>query len=149
MDTELLIEVHQYYINSLKKQLSEERKPLVESVLGKYVSVYISQTSCIHGHIKFYDSSDTEIRVTECKRTPGTSVGIPCATYDFPSKKNIRRIVITRPVCTDMLNSYVKIFDEVCVPFTRIPFHSPVLLRTEEKIFDRRELRTNNNDRRR
>ena len=111
MDTELLIEVHQYYINSLKKQLSEEKKPLVESVLGTYGSVYISQTSCIHGNIKFYDSSDTEIRVTECKRTPGTSVGIPCATYDFPSEKNIRRIVITRPVCTDMLNSYVKIFD--------------------------------------
>jgi hypothetical protein len=66
MDTELLIEVHQYYINSLKKQLSEERKPLVQSVQGKCVSVYISQTSCIHGNIKFYDSSDTEISVTEC-----------------------------------------------------------------------------------
>ena len=109
MDTELLIEVHQYYINSLKKRLGES--PPVESVLGKCVSVYISQTSCINGNIKFYDSSDTEISVTEGKRTSGTAVGIPCVTYDFPTEKNVRRIVITCPVCTSMLGSLVKIFD--------------------------------------
>ena len=87
MDTELLIEVHQYYINFLKKRLGE--RPLVKSVLGKCVSVYISQTSCINGNIKFYDSSDTEINVTECKRTSGTAVGIPCVTYDFPTERNV------------------------------------------------------------
>ena len=50
MDTNLLIEVHQYYINLLKNKIeAQESEQSIQdnSVAAKYINVYISNLSCI------------------------------------------------------------------------------------------------------
>ena len=150
MNVSLLIEVHQYYINSLKEKIQElekkqvmQRKTLVKQepkdiikisapklsptvidatntegeviavsakqvscIAAKTVSLEIAQTSCInYGNFEIYDENGRKL-----EDVPG--VLIPGGTqYIFSKEVSISRIEITRPLCTNMLNSKIKLFD--------------------------------------
>ena len=150
MNVSLLIEVHQYYINSLKEKIQElekkqvmQKKTLVKQepkdiikisapklsptvidatiseeevtavsakqvscIAAKTVSLEIAQTSCInYGNFHIYDENGRKL-----ENVPG--VLIPGGTqYIFSKEVSISRIEITRPLCTNMLNSKIKLFD--------------------------------------
>ena len=150
MNVSLLIEVHQYYINSLKEKIQELQKiqamqkkthikqepkevikisapnlsptvidatnteeeviavpaKQVSCIAAKTVSLEVAQTSCInYGNFEIYDENGRKL-----EDVPG--VLIPGGTqYIFSKEVSISRIEITRPLCTNMLNSKIKLFD--------------------------------------
>ena len=133
MDLSLLIEVHQYYINSLKqknqdKQKNETKPNIVHyvpnvpttqtntSVLAKTVTLEISRVLCMHGNVKIYDITGNDITLTAQEQKLITPENTPenvlsKIRYDFPNQVNLQRIVITRPSCTNMVDSKIKITD--------------------------------------
>ena len=134
MDLSLLIEVHQYYINSLKQKNQEKEKSEMKpnivhyvpsvpnvtqtntSVLAKTVTLEIARVLCMHGNVKIYDITGNDITHTAQEQKLITPENTPENTlskirYDFPNQVNVQRIVITRPSCTNMVNSKIKITD--------------------------------------
>ena len=131
MDLSLLIEVHQYYINSLKQKNQEkeksETKPNIvhyvpnvtqtnTGVLAKTVTLEIARVLCMHGNVKIYDITRNDITHTAQEQKLITPENTPENTlskirYDFPNQVNVQRIVITRPSCTNMVDSKIKITD--------------------------------------
>ena len=156
MNVSLLIEVHQYYINSLKEKIQElekkqvmQKKTLVKQepkdiikisapklsptvidatiseeevtavsakqvscIAAKTVTLEISQTSCInYGNFEIYDENGRKL-----ENVPGVLIPVAGGTlsqiqYIFSKEVSISRIEITRPLCTNMLNSKIKLFD--------------------------------------
>ena len=117
MDVNLLIEVHQYYINSLKQKIQHtEHKPpptviaVLNFVIARTVTLEISRESCNSIIIEFYNETSTLLvpQKQEVPTQPNTPRKI---LYTFPRDVNIQRVRITRPVCTNMSGSKIKIVD--------------------------------------
>ena len=116
MDTNLLIEVHQYYINSLKNKieaLKSDQSVQDNSVAAKCINVYISNLSCIDNNVEIFDNVDTNMThtSTKTKTSPSSTNSLPFITYTFANEISIKKIIIKRPDCTNMLNVCIKVFD--------------------------------------
>ena len=115
MDTNLLIEVHQYYINSLKNKieaLKSDQSVQDNSVAAKCINVYISNLSCIDNNVDIFNNADTNITHTSTKtKSPTSTNSLPFITYTFSNEISIKKIIIKRPDCTNMLNACIKVFD--------------------------------------
>ena len=135
MDVSLLVEVHQYYIKSLKEKIRDnekrETKPTivvsapaitqpVDNIIpafvpAKLVTIEISQSSCLHGCVEIYDVSGTNIvntaREPVCSAVMRDSNALRKIQFEFPNQTNVQRIVVARPPCTNMVNSRVRITD--------------------------------------
>jgi hypothetical protein len=117
MDVNLLIEVHQYYINSLKQKIQHtEHKPpptvvgASASALARTVTLEISRQSCNSIIIEFYDETST-LLVPQKQEVPTQANTSRKILYTFPRDVHIQRVRITRPVCTNMSDSKIKIVD--------------------------------------
>ena len=155
MNVSLLIEVHQYYINSLKEKIQElekkqvmQKKTLVKQepkdiikisapklsptvidatntegeviavsakqvscIAAKTVSLEIAQTSCInYGNFEIYDENERKLEDVPGELIAATEGSLHQIKYYF-QEVSISRIEITRPLCTNMLNSRIKLFD--------------------------------------
>ena len=117
MDVNLLIEVHQYYINSLKQKITEHKPPPtviapvpVNFVIARTVTLEISRESCNSIIIEFYNETST-LLVPQKQEVPTQANTSRKILYTFPRDVNIQRVRITRPVCTNMSGSKIKIVD--------------------------------------
>ena len=117
MDTDLLIEVHQYYIKSLKSKIEKLKTESCVSrdntILAKCITVYISNLSCIDNNVEIFDNTDTDVThtSTKTKTPPSTTNPLPSVTFTFSNEVRIKKIIVKRPDCTSMLNAGVKILD--------------------------------------
>ena len=115
MDTDLLIEVHQYYINSLKSKIENlnASRDNSDTVSAKCITVYISNLSCIDNDVEIFNNFDANVTHTSTKtKTPLSPTNLlPFITYTFSEEIYIKKIVIKRPDCTSMLNAYIKVCD--------------------------------------
>ena len=78
MDTYLLIEVHQYYTNSLKSKIevlkAEHSVPQDKTVSAKCITTYISNLFCINNNVEIFNNADTNMTHTSTKTiTPPSS----------------------------------------------------------------------------
>ena len=115
MDVNLLIEVHQYYINSLKQKIqhTEHNPPptvVSASALARTVTLEISRESCNSIIIEFNNETST-LLVPQKQEVPTQANTSRKILYTFPRDVNIQRVRITRPVCTNMSASKIKIVD--------------------------------------
>ena len=129
MDVNMLIEVHQYYINHLKEKIRDKEKKNTPPTIvvsapkitdnracapAKLVTLEIERVSCMHGCVEIYDSNGTNIASTA--REPVCAVLNAADTlrklqFEFPSQTYVQRIVVARPPCTNMKDSRVTITD--------------------------------------
>ena len=136
MDISMLIEVHQYYINDLKSKLEKSKNNVSNAVTitapqinanstsEKNVNIYVEKLSCLENNIQIIDTNDLNI-FTNSKTILTKNSGIntlPYIKYRTPNDINIKRIIITRPACTSMMNAYIKVFDDknTCIYESRI-----------------------------
>ena len=116
LDKVLMIQIYEHYIKHLQTQPNDTRAVVDDTLQIKSVTLFVNKfSSCMTNAVLMYIDADNTTNTATCTNsdfyTKNENMNeMPWIKYTFPhsSTVSLRKIVVRRPLCTDMKDAYVQ-----------------------------------------